>query len=133
MTTPDLSRAAIEAFLRGESEINIDSTLLALRDALDAAERERDNWKAHAVSRGKRRADELQEDARLGAALNRIEKAEAERDAAFEEAKRLREALEKAKFTYDEWWKDDHYEAIVPLRAVSKIIDAALLPPEETP
>ena len=52
---------------------------------------------------------------------------------ALEEAKRLREALEKAKFTYDEWWKDDHYEAIVPLRAVSKIIDAALLPPEETP
>ena len=44
MSTPDLSlasRAAIEAFLRGESEINIDSTLLALLDRAEAAEARR--------------------------------------------------------------------------------------------
>ena len=64
----------------------------------------------------------------LRALLDRAEAAEAE-------LANAREALEKAKFTYDEWWKDDHYEAIVPLRAVSKIIDAALssTPPASAP
>ena len=200
---PDTSREAIEALayrlgvianeeVVGKPLVDVypdardgRAALLALLDRAEAAERDRDNWKAHAISRGKRLRrtrdefinirDELcdegdrvyfgstnhadafkdavewlddftwgkvmgePEDWDLLGALEKAQAAlAAERDAlraALEEAKRLREALEKAKFTYNEWWKDDHYEAIVPLRAVSKIIDAALssTPPASAP
>ena len=55
--TTDISRETIARLAKSvqySQGITGSNTILALRDALDAAERDRDNWKAHAISRGKR-------------------------------------------------------------------------------
>ena len=55
--TTDISREAIERLAKSvqySQGITDSNTILALLERAEAAERNRDNWKAHAISRGKR-------------------------------------------------------------------------------